>query len=60
MLLILSQDIMPTAEDQLSPEIIKQEEEYLRKVHPTPEEVPGCMKLFDDFLLCNGDVALTL
>ena len=35
-------------------ELVKQEEEYLRKVHPTPEDVPGCMKLFDDFLLCNG------
>ncbi|KDQ53622.1 hypothetical protein JAAARDRAFT_161752 [Jaapia argillacea MUCL 33604] len=32
---------------------VKQEEEYLRKVHPTPEEVPGCMKLLDDFLLCH-------
>lgn len=42
-------------EEQLNPEIVKQEEEYLRKVHPTPEDVPGCMKLFDDFLLCNGE-----
>ncbi|OJT04769.1 hypothetical protein TRAPUB_4563 [Trametes pubescens] len=40
-------------EEQLNPEFVKQEEEYLRKVHPTPEDVPGCMKLFDDFLLCN-------
>jgi len=31
-----------------------QEEAYLRLVHPTPEEVPGCMSLFDDFLSCNG------
>ena len=42
------------SEDQPTPEIVKQEEAYLRKVHPTLEEVPGCMKLFDDFLLCNG------
>ncbi|RPD63245.1 hypothetical protein L227DRAFT_651483 [Lentinus tigrinus ALCF2SS1-6] len=42
-----------SSEDAPSPEIIKQEEEYLRKVHPTPADVPGCMKLFDDFLLCN-------
>ncbi|KAI0724259.1 hypothetical protein C8T65DRAFT_704158 [Cerioporus squamosus] len=39
--------------DAPNPELIKQEEDYLRKVHPTPEEIPGCMKLFDDFLLCN-------
>ena len=39
-------------------EFVKQEEEYLRKVHPTPEDVPGCMKLFDDFLLCNGPLCL--
>ncbi|OSX62715.1 hypothetical protein POSPLADRAFT_1140715 [Postia placenta MAD-698-R-SB12] len=31
----------------------KQEEAYLRAVHPTPEDIPGCMKLFDDFLACN-------
>ncbi|KAI0336126.1 hypothetical protein GY45DRAFT_1342223 [Cubamyces sp. BRFM 1775] len=39
--------------EQLNPEIVRQEEDYLRKVHPTPEDIPGCMKLFDDFLLCN-------
>ena len=33
---------------------VKQEEAYLRKVHPTPDDVPGCMKLFDDFLSCNS------
>lgn len=37
-----------------NPEHIKQEEERLRQVYPTPEDIPGCMKLFDDFLLCNG------
>ena len=37
-----------------SPEIIKQEEVRLLKEHPTPEDIPGCMKLFDNFLLCNG------
>ncbi|KAI0639111.1 hypothetical protein C8Q77DRAFT_1079487 [Trametes polyzona] len=40
-------------EDAVNPELVRQEEEYLRKVHPTPEDIPGCMKLFDDFLLCN-------
>ena len=33
---------------------VKQEEAYLRKVHPTPDDIPGCMKLFDDFLSCNS------
>lgn len=33
---------------------VKQEEAYLRKVHPTPEDIPGCVKLLDSFLLCNG------
>ncbi|KAI0919618.1 hypothetical protein AcW1_003176 [Taiwanofungus camphoratus] len=32
---------------------VKQEEAYLREVHPAPEDIPGCMKLFDDFLACN-------
>ncbi|CCL99976.1 uncharacterized protein FIBRA_02001 [Fibroporia radiculosa] len=32
---------------------VKQEEAYLRRVHPTPEDIPACMKLFDDFLSCN-------
>ncbi|KAL6306567.1 hypothetical protein BKA93DRAFT_692619, partial [Sparassis latifolia] len=32
---------------------VKQEEEYLRRVHPTADDIPGCMKLFDDFLSCN-------
>ena len=40
--------------DEPNPELVRQEEERLRKVHPTPEDIPGCMKLFDDFLLCNG------
>jgi hypothetical protein len=33
---------------------IKQEEEYLRKVHPTVDDVPGRMTLFDEFLQCHG------
>lgn len=33
---------------------VKQEEAYLREVHPAPEDIPGCMKLFDDFLACNS------
>ena len=33
---------------------IKQEEDYLRKVHPTTDDVPGCMTLFDEFLKCHS------
>ncbi|KII92115.1 hypothetical protein PLICRDRAFT_36901 [Plicaturopsis crispa FD-325 SS-3] len=32
---------------------VRQEEQRLRAVHPTPEDIPGCITLFDDFLLCN-------
>lgn len=32
---------------------VKQEEAYLRKVHPTPDDIPSCTKLFDLFLQCN-------
>lgn len=33
---------------------VQQEEAYLRAVHPTSEDIPKCMTLFDDFLLCHG------
>ncbi|KAG8213706.1 hypothetical protein J3R82DRAFT_10405 [Butyriboletus roseoflavus] len=33
---------------------VRQEEEYLRKVHPTVDDIPGCMSLLDRFLLCHG------
>ena len=33
---------------------VRQEEEYLRKVHPTTDDIPGCMSLLDGFLLCHG------
>ncbi|KAF4596216.1 hypothetical protein EYR40_008100 [Pleurotus pulmonarius] len=33
---------------------VKREEEYLRRVHPTPEDIPGCMNLFDVYLSCNA------
>jgi hypothetical protein len=34
--------------------LVNQEEAYLRRVHPTPSDVPSCMSLLDDFLACNG------
>lgn len=33
---------------------VKQEEAYLRRVHPTPEDIPTCMNLFDTYLDCSG------
>jgi hypothetical protein len=36
-----------------------QEEARLQREYPTTEDVPGCMGLFDTFLLCN-DVPLLL
>ncbi|KAF7795413.1 hypothetical protein EIP86_006571 [Pleurotus ostreatoroseus] len=33
---------------------VKQEEAYLRRVHPTPDDIPGCMKMLDDFMSCHG------
>ncbi len=33
---------------------VEQEIERLEKLHPTPEDIPGCMKLIDEFLTCNG------
>ncbi|KAJ3841617.1 hypothetical protein F5878DRAFT_609763 [Lentinula raphanica] len=34
--------------------VVKQEEAYLRLVHPTPEETPTCINLFDTYLACNA------
>ncbi|KAJ4498078.1 hypothetical protein C8R41DRAFT_157798 [Lentinula lateritia] len=34
--------------------VVKQEEAYLRLVHPTPEETPTCINLFDTYLSCNA------
>lgn len=33
---------------------IKQEEAYLRLVHPTPDDIPGCISLFDTYISCSG------
>jgi hypothetical protein len=33
---------------------VKQEQARLRRVHPTPDDVPSCMTLFDDYLACNS------
>jgi hypothetical protein len=33
---------------------VSQEEARLRQLHPTTEDVPSCMSVFDDFLSCNS------
>ncbi|KAI9461258.1 hypothetical protein BJY52DRAFT_1260326 [Lactarius psammicola] len=32
---------------------VSQEKARLRQLHPTVEDIPGCMSVFDDFLSCN-------
>ncbi|KAI0256147.1 hypothetical protein BJV78DRAFT_1368050 [Lactifluus subvellereus] len=33
--------------------VVEQEEARLYQLHPTPEDIPSCMTVFDDFLSCN-------
>lgn len=35
--------------------VVEQEVVRLRALHPTPEDIPGCVSLFDDYLACNGE-----
>ncbi|KIK27076.1 hypothetical protein PISMIDRAFT_675389, partial [Pisolithus microcarpus 441] len=32
---------------------VSQEEEYLRKLHPTVDDIPGCVSLLDGFFMCH-------
>jgi ferritin-like protein len=34
--------------------VVAQEEALLRRIHPTAEDVPGCMTQLDGFLACNS------
>lgn len=34
--------------------VFEQEEARLRVLHPTPEDIPGCISVFDDYLGCSG------
>ena len=34
--------------------VVSQEETRLGQLHPTPEDTPTCMSVFDDFLSCNS------
>ena len=35
-------------------EAVKQEVELLTRQYPTPDDVPGCIKLFDKAIVCNS------
>ncbi|KAF7782618.1 hypothetical protein Agabi119p4_1994 [Agaricus bisporus var. burnettii] len=39
---------------QLNPQtVFEQERDRLRKLHPTPTEIPSCLSLFDDYISCS-------
>ena len=44
-------DLVPDNFDK----VVQQEVVRLGALHPTPEDVPGCVTLFDDYLACNGE-----
>ncbi|KAF4620284.1 hypothetical protein D9613_000751 [Agrocybe pediades] len=33
---------------------LAQEEARLRKLHPTPADIPGCVSVFDDYIGCSA------
>jgi len=35
--------------------VVEQEAKRLRLLHPTPDDTPGCLSAFDDYLACNGE-----
>jgi hypothetical protein len=37
---------------------VSQEEARLRQLHPTTDDIPSCMTVFDDFLSCNSMLLL--
>ena len=39
---------------------VSQEEARLRQLHPTTDDIPTCMSVFDDFLSCNSMFLLFL
>ena len=39
--------------------VVKQEEDYLRRLYPTPADVPGCLNLFETWTGCNGEPLCT-
>ncbi|KAG6832614.1 hypothetical protein H0H92_014450 [Tricholoma furcatifolium] len=34
--------------------LVRQEEAYLRRLYPTPDDIPGCISLFDTYLACSA------
>jgi len=34
--------------------LVEEEVRRLQVIHPTPDDIPGCMRLLDDFLSCHA------
>ena len=39
-------------------EAVKQEVQLLSRQYPTPDDIPGCLKLFDKAIVCNSTFSL--
>ncbi len=35
--------------------VVWEEITRLRLLHPTPDDIPGCVSIFDEYLSCNGE-----
>ncbi|KAF8637992.1 hypothetical protein AX16_010624 [Volvariella volvacea WC 439] len=44
---------MTSPSDTHFEKLVKQEEARLRIAHPTPDDIPSCISLFDDFISCS-------
>jgi hypothetical protein len=40
--------------------VLEEEKARLRKLHPTPEDIPTCLTVLEDFLSCNSINLLSL
>ncbi|TFK97270.1 hypothetical protein BDV98DRAFT_514245 [Pterulicium gracile] len=40
-------------DDKVFLRVVEDEERRLKVLHPTPEDLPGCMSVFDTYLSCN-------
>ena len=45
----------PTTMSDTFKAAVEQETRRLQAIHPTPDDIPGCMRVLDDFLSCNGE-----
>ncbi len=45
---------LPSMSTTTFEKVIEEEVRRLKVIHPTPDDVPGCMRLLDEFLSCHG------